>query len=75
MLKAYCSHLLLALLVVRQVDQAVSAIPNQVDHLVPAHFVYDDQRTHEKIAAIVSSKISILVTFEAPLVVRQLLRE
>ena len=74
MLKAYCSHLLLALLVVSQVDQAVSAIPNQVDHLVPAHFVHD-QRSHEKIAAIVSPKISILVTFEAPLVVRQLLRE
>ena len=74
MLKAYCSHLLLALLVVREVDQAVSAIPNQVDHLVPAHDVHD-QRTHEKIAAIVSPKISILVTFEAPSVARQLLRE
>ena len=47
MLKAYCNHLLLALLVVREVDQAVSAIPNQVDHLVPAYLVHY-QRTYEK---------------------------
>ena len=46
MIRALCSHLLLALLVVRQVDQAVGAIPNQVDHLVPAHFAHD-QRAHE----------------------------
>ena len=60
MIRALCSHLLLALLVVRQVDQAVSAIPDQVDHLVPAYLVHY-QRTHEKIAAIVSPKISMLV--------------
>ena len=73
MLKALSSHLVLALLVVRQVNQAVSAIPNQVDHLVPAHDVHD-QRTHENRCKSFP-KISMLVTFEAPLVVRQLLRE
>ena len=61
MIRALCSHLLLALLVVRQVDQAVSAIPDQVDHLVPAYLVHYIDAGQ--------------VTFEAPSAARQLLRE